>query len=86
MNGVTPTYASIADFSYPGARPLYIYVKAAHLNAIKGLKEFVAEWAKSWGREGILAKAGMVVSPDDVQARNATVASALTLLDPSQLK
>ena len=86
MNGVTPTYASIADFSYPGARPLYIYVKAAHLNAIKGLKEFVAEWAKSWGREGILAKAGMVVSPDEVQAKNATVASALTLLDPSQLK
>ena len=86
MNGVTPTYTSIADFSYPGARPLYIYVKAAHLNAIKGLKEFVAEWAKSWGREGILAKAGMVVSPDDVQAKNATVASALTLLDPSQLK
>jgi phosphate transport system substrate-binding protein len=86
MGGVTPTYASIADFSYPGARPLFIYVKAAHLSAIKGLKEFIAEWAKSWGKGGVLAKAGMVVSPDAVQAKSATIASQLTLLDPAQLK
>ncbi len=86
MGGIAPTYASIADFSYPGARPLYIYVKSAHLNAIKGLKEFVAEWAKAWGRGGALAKAGMVVSPDDVQARNADIASSLTPLDPASLK
>ncbi len=86
MNGVVPTYASISDFSYPGARPLYIYVKAAHLDAIKGLKEFVAEWAKSWGKDGLLAKQGMVISPADVQASNAKVASELTLLDPATLK
>jgi phosphate transport system substrate-binding protein len=86
MNGIVPTYASIADFSYPGARPLYIYVKAAHFDAIKGLKEFVAEWAKSWSKGGLLAKQGMVVSPDDVQARNAKIASELTLLDASTLK
>ena len=86
MNGIVPTYASIADFSYPGARPLYIYVKAAHLDAIKGLKEFVAEWAKSWSKDGLLAKQGMVVSPDDVQAKNAAIVSAMTLLDPTTLK
>ena len=86
MGGVVPTYASISDFSYPGARPLYIYVKAAHVAAIKGLKEFVAEWAKSWGRDGLLAKQGMVVSPDDVQTSNGKIASEMTLLDPSTLK
>lgn len=86
MSGVVPTYASISDFSYPGARPLYIYVKAAHLNAIPGLKAFVAEWAKAWGKDGPLAKLGMVVSPDDVQAANAKIASEFTLLDGSQLK
>ena len=86
MNGVVPTYASIADFSYPGARPLYIYVKAAHFDAIKGLKEFVAEWAKSWSKGGLLAKQGMVVSPDDVQAKNAKIATEMTLLDASTLK
>ena len=34
----------------------------------------------------MLAKQGMVVSPDDVQAKNAVVASSFTLLDPAQLK
>jgi len=86
MNGVEPTYASISDFSYPGARPLYIYVKAAHVSAIKGLKEFVAHWAASWGKDGLLAKQGMVVSPADVQEKNVAVASGLTLLDGSSLK
>ena len=86
MNGVVPTYATISDFSYPGARPIYIYVKAAHLNAIKGLKEYVAEWAKNWGKGGLLAKKGMVVSPDDVQTANAKVATDFPLLDPASLK
>ncbi|NBW76446.1 MAG: phosphate ABC transporter substrate-binding protein [Sphingomonadaceae bacterium] len=86
MNGVNPTYTSISDFSYPGARPLYIYVKSAHVSAIKGLKEFVAEWAKNWSKGGLLARQGMVVSPDDVQAKNAKVASDLTIMDASGLK
>ncbi len=86
MGGIVPTYASISNFSYPGARPLYIYVKPAHLSAIKGLKEYIAEWAKSWGKGGLLAKAGMVVSPGDIQTKSAGIASTMTLLDPSQLK
>lgn len=86
MSGVMPTYASISDFSYPGARPLYIYVKAAHLNAIKGLKEYVAEWGKLWGQDGALKAKGMVISPEDVRQKNAAVIAGLTPLDPSQLK
>lgn len=86
MSGVAPSYAAIADFSYPGARPLYIYVKSAHLTAIKGLKEFVAQWATSWVKDGILAKAGMVVSPDDVQAANARIVADMSKLDPATLK
>jgi phosphate transport system substrate-binding protein len=85
MGDVVPTYASISDFSYPGARPLYIYVKAAHLSAIRGLKEYVAEWAKHWGPDGLLAKRGMVVAPEDVRSRNAAMASELTPLDPATL-
>ena len=86
MNGVVPTYASITDFSYPGARPLYIYVKAAHLDAIKGLKEFISEWAKHWSKDGLLAKQGMVVAPDDVLAKSNKAAAEFTLMDPSGLK
>lgn len=85
MGGIAPTYQTISDFTYPGARPLYIYVKAAHLQAIKGIRDYVAEWAKSWGRDGPLSKLGMVVAPDDVQAASAKIASEMTLLDPAQL-
>lgn len=86
MSGVEPTYASISDFSYPGARPLYIYVKKAHLDAIPGLKEFVMEWTKNWGKDGLLAKAGMVVSPDDVMVASTDAATNFTLLSGAELK
>jgi phosphate transport system substrate-binding protein len=86
MSGISPTYASISDFSYPGARPLYIYVKQAHLNAVAGLKEFVAAWAKSWGPGGPLKKKGMVIAPDDVRGKNEAVAKDFTLMDASSLK
>ncbi|MCB2080818.1 MAG: substrate-binding domain-containing protein [Novosphingobium sp.] len=86
MSDVEPTYASISDFSYPGARPLYIYVKKAHLDTIKGLKEFVAEWPKAWGPDGYLKAKGMVISPDDVRAKNADVIANMTPLDPAVLK
>ena len=86
MNGVMPTYAAISDFSYPGARPLYIYIKAAHLKAIKGINEFAVEFSKAWGTDGYLKKKGMVVAPADVQKANAEIASSMKLMDPSTLK
>jgi len=86
MNGVEPTYENIADFDYPGARPLFIYVKNAHLDAIRGLREFVAEWAKSWGRDGPLARIGLVASPEDVAARSAAAAETFSPLDGAELK
>ena len=86
MSGVNPTYATISDFSYPGARPLYIYVKKAHLGPIKGLKEFIAEWPNAWGPEGYLKAKGMVIAPDDVRAKNAEVITKLTVMDGADLK
>ena len=80
MNGVEPTYENIASFQYPGARPLFIYVKNAHLDAIRGLREFVAEWAKSWGRDGPLTAIGLVANPDDVAARSQAAATGFTAL------
>lgn len=86
LTGVSPTYDTISDFSYPGARPLYIYVKAAHIGVIKGLAEFMAEWPKAWGADGLLKSKGMVISLDDVRARNAEVVAKKTLLNPADLK
>lgn len=86
MSGVAPTYATISDFSYPGARPLYIYVKSAHLRAIRGLKDYVAEWASAWGPEGYLKAQGMVIAPEAVRTNSAALAASLKPLDPSTLK
>ncbi len=86
MSGIEPTYATISDFSYPGARPLYIYVKKAHLAPIKGLAAYVAEWPKAWGADGYLKAKGMVIAPEDVRKKSAEIAANMTVLDPSQLK
>jgi phosphate transport system substrate-binding protein len=78
MNGVEPTYETISSFQYPGARPLYLYVKKAHLGAIRGLKEYVMEWTKNWSKGGLLAKQGMVVAPDDVLAASLASVNGMT--------
>ena len=86
MDGVAPTYENISTFKYPDARPLYIYVKKAHLDAIPGLKDYIAEWAKLWVADGVLSKIGLIPSPADVMAANGKIASEFTLLDGAQLK
>ncbi len=68
VNGVEPTYENIASFEYLGARPLYLYVKKAHVGNIPGLREFLDQWTKSWDADGPLAAIGLVSTPDDVKA------------------
>jgi phosphate transport system substrate-binding protein len=86
MGGIAPTYATVSDFSYPGARPLYIYVKAAHLKAIKGLGDYVTAFAGAWGPDGALKAKGMVVAPEAVRAASAEIVKTMKPMDPSQLK
>ncbi|MBY6129027.1 substrate-binding domain-containing protein [Qipengyuania aquimaris] len=85
MNGVAPTYENIASFEYPGARPLFIYVKKAHLDAIPGLKEFLGQWTQMWDRDGELAKIGLVANPEDVRERALSAATNYDTLDGSEL-
>ncbi|MEO1730655.1 MAG: substrate-binding domain-containing protein [Pseudomonadota bacterium] len=80
MNGVDPTYDNIANFSYPGARPLYVYVKKAHMRAIPGLDLYLQEWVKNWKADGPLAKIGLVASPaDEMEANTAKVNELITM-------
>ena len=63
--GVEPTFENIADGSYPVSRPLFFYVKKAHIGVIPGIEEYLAEFtsAKAWGDEGYLADKGMIPMP-----------------------
>jgi phosphate transport system substrate-binding protein len=84
--GVSPTEATIADLSYPGARKLYIYVKGEHMTAKPKLRDFVAQYAKMWGKGGPLERRGLVPFGGADSGTAATQASALKPLDPSGLK
>ena len=69
IGGVLPTAETIANFAYPGSRPLYLYVKGDHLTAIRGIRDYVAEFAKAWGAGGILARRGLIpLQPDKLAA------------------
>ncbi len=86
VNGVEPTYENISSFAYPGARPLFVYVKNDHVDAIAGLREFLATWAESWGVDGPLAKIGLVASPEDVMARNNAAVTEFPALTAADFK
>ena len=86
VNGVAPTYDSIASFEYPGARPLFIYIKGNHLTAIRGLREFVAAYVSAWEPDGYLVEEGMIANPDDVRERYAEIAGAMTALTMEELQ
>ncbi|MEO7634661.1 MAG: substrate-binding domain-containing protein [Sphingomicrobium sp.] len=84
--GIEPTEATIADLSYPGARKLYIYVKGEHLQAKPKLRDFVASFAKMWGKGGALERRGLVPFAGADAAAATTQASDMKPLDGAGLK
>ena len=83
-----PTYQSISSFKYPGARPLYIYVKNAHVRAIPAIRAFVAEMTKesAIGPKGYMLAGGLVAAPAAVRARAQLAARNLTPVKFAELK
>ena len=84
INGVAPTFESIADGKYPVSRPLFIYVKKAHVGVIPGIKEFIAEFTseKAVGDEGYLSGKGLVPLPAAQRKQAAADANSLKTLAP----
>jgi phosphate transport system substrate-binding protein len=85
INGVEPTYETIARGAYPGSRPLFLYVKKAHLSAIKGLREFLGLYAGAWDPKGPLVAKGLIAAPEDVRKRSAQIVKDEIPLDPKKL-
>jgi phosphate transport system substrate-binding protein len=82
VDGVVPSFENIASGKYPVSRPLFFYVKKAHVGAIPGIKEFVAEFTskKSMGEDGYLADRGLVPLPAaEYQAVTKRVAALETM-------
>ena len=88
INGIQPNYATISTFKYPGARPMFIYVKNAHVRAIPAIRAFVAEFTKesAIGPNGYLKQAGLVAAPSGVRARSQQAARTLSPVRFAELK
>jgi len=88
INGVGPTYQTISSFKYPGARPLYVYVKNAHVRAIPAIRAFVAEITKesAIGPKGYMLAGGLVAAPAPIRAQAQQAARNLTPVKFAELK
>lgn len=88
IDGVPANYETISSFRYPASRPLFIYVKAQHVKAIRGMREFLDEYVseRAWGPNGYLKRRGLIPSPDAVRVENRQRAEQLTALKPEDLK
>lgn len=75
MDGVTPSTETISSGEYPVSRPLYMYVKKAHIGVVPGLKEFAEFFVADEiaGPNGPLADYGLVSDPE-LPATQAAVA------------
>ena len=71
MAGVSPSTETISTGEYPVSRPLYFYIKAAHIGVIPGLKEFAQFFVMDEiaGPDGPLAEYGLVSDPALVETQ-----------------
>jgi phosphate transport system substrate-binding protein len=82
IEGVAINLESIQDYSYPISRPLYFYVKKAHIGVIPGLQEYLLEFTSedAIGPEGYLIDTGLVPLDDESRAKVRSDAKNLTTL------
>ena len=81
INGVEPDFDSIAEGKYPVSRPLFFYVKKAHVGVIPGIREYVAEFASeaAAGEFGYLTDNGLI--PLAAEERTAAQTQAKNLAE-----
>ncbi len=86
IDGEEPEFESIADGRYPVSRPLYFYVKKAHVGVIPGIYEYLMEFThkRAWGEEGYLADKGMI--PLNEEKRNAIAMRVKNLVPMTAVK
>ena len=71
IEGVEIDIDTIQDYSYPISRPLFFYVKKAHIGVVPGLQEYLNEFIAedAIGNDGYLLDAGLVPLSDAKRAK-----------------
>ena len=82
VGGHAPTFESISDGSYIVSRPLYFYVKKAHVGSVPGIQEFIEAFTDeaAWGNDGYLADKGLIPLPAADREKIGTAARNLETL------
>ena len=82
VDGVAPEFEAIAAGDYPVSRPLYFYVKKAHVGQIPGIEGYLAEFTsdKAWGEDGYLTDKGLIPMPEEERMKFAADVASLTPL------
>ncbi len=82
IDGVLPTFDAIAEGAYPVSRPLFFYVKKAHVDVIPGLRGFLREFTseRAWGDDGYLSERGLIPMPAEERGAIAAAVRELTPL------
>ncbi len=83
IEGKKPSLESIQNYSYPVARPLYFYVKKAHIGVIPGIKEFLDEYTstRAMGDRGYLGDIGLVPLSKEKYTATRNAATKLTTIN-----
>ena len=86
ISKTAPTFENIAGNNYSVSRALYYYVKHQHIGVVPGMKEYMTEWTKHWGNDGVLSDAGMIPMPKSERAKYKSAMTSLPVLTAADLK
>lgn len=82
IDGIDANFETVADGSYPVSRPLFFYVKKAHIGVIPGIEEYLAEFTsrRAAGANGYLVDRGLIPLTNAEYGRMKTAVDSLTPL------
>ena len=82
IDGMAPTFDAIAEGEYKVSRPLYFYVKKAHIGVVPGIEEFLNAFVSedAIGPDGFLIDKGLIPLGDDKYEEMSSSAKGLNNL------
>lgn len=82
IEGKEPGLSSIQSYDYPLARPLFFYVKKAHIGVVPGIKEYLEEFTSqaAMSDDGYLSDVGLVPLDDKMKKEVRDTATSLKTL------
>ena len=89
---VAETFEIIEDGKYPISRPLFVYIKKAHVGVIPGIREFIAEFTSenAVGNQGYLSKKGLIpianAKPKKVEAQKNNLSTQQLIVHIREVK